>query len=184
MYGIVPLALSIVSPALLGLAPPPSPVAGQQPQCGPSPIGRAIVATAAVSPAAARPRAADPAASGAGPIELFRASDGLFYGIATINGQPLCLLIDTGASIIVLTPEDARRVGAVPAAQPALIAETAGGRHAMASATLSEVAMGNARANRVSAVIAGTGLNVSLLGQNWLSFFKSVTIEGDRMTLD
>lgn len=117
-------------------------------------------------------------------LEIFRATDGLFYGTAEINGTPLCFLIDTGASMIVLTPEDARRAGVAADAAPTVAADTAAGRRAMARVTLDRVAMGRTEASHVSAAVAGNDLGVSLLGQNWLSYFRSVLIEGDRMTLD
>lgn len=116
--------------------------------------------------------------------ELWRAEDGLFYVDAEVNGQPVHFLVDTGASIIVLTAEDARRVGAVPdEAAFQHIADTAGGKSAMAKIKLGQMTVGQTTATSVNAAVAREGLGVSLLGQNWLSYLASVTIEGDRMTL-
>lgn len=116
--------------------------------------------------------------------DLWRASDGLFYINAVINGETVRLLVDTGASMIVLTPEDAQRVGAMPTPSAYTVdADTAGGGSKMARVTLAQMTVGRTAASAVPAVVASDRLGVSLLGQNWLSRIGSVTIEGDRMTL-
>jgi aspartyl protease family protein len=116
--------------------------------------------------------------------DIWRAADGLFYIDAVINGAQVRLLVDTGASMIVLTQEDARRVGAAPADTAYTIAaDTAGGGSRMAPITLAQMRVGQTDASAVPAVVASGGLGVSLLGQNWLSHIGSLTIEGDRMIL-
>ena len=116
--------------------------------------------------------------------ELWRAEDGLFYVDASVNGQTIRFLVDTGASMIVLTAEDAERAGVSPdRASFTRVAETAGGKSRMAGVTLAHMRVGETSASAVPAVVAGEGLGVSLLGQNWLSHLASVTIEGDRMVL-
>jgi clan AA aspartic protease (TIGR02281 family) len=117
--------------------------------------------------------------------DIWRADDGLFYVDAEINGAQIRLLVDTGASMIVLTPADARRVGAAPeAANYTLGAETAAGKSKMAKVTLANMKVGATAAESVPAAVGQEGLGVSLLGQNWLSHLGSVTIEGDRMILN
>lgn len=116
--------------------------------------------------------------------EIWRSDDGLFYVDGSVNGRPVRFLIDTGASMIVLTAEDAQRAGLTTDRSAAVLdAETAGGRSMMAKVTLDSMAIGATRASAVPAAIATSGLRVSLLGQNWLSHLASVTIEGDRMLL-
>lgn len=115
---------------------------------------------------------------------LWRADDGLFYIDARINGTPVKLIVDTGASMTVLSPEDARRVGVDSSSTgPAETAETAGGSSRMSRVTLASMEVGPTSVNGVSAVVASQPLAFSLLGQNWLSRMGSVTIEGDRMIL-
>lgn len=121
---------------------------------------------------------------GPGHLELWREADGLFYVTASINGQPVRFLVDTGASMIVLTAEDARRIGA--AVQPGasqIRTETANGDRSMSRIMLASMQVGATNAAAVPAAVAGDGLRVSLLGQNWLSHIRSVTIDGDRMVL-
>ena len=122
--------------------------------------------------------------AGTGSRELERASDGLFYVDATVNGVSVRFLVDTGASTVVLTAQDARRAGISPAAYRSKTrADTANGGATMSWVTLDHVHVAGTSARRMRAVVAGEGLGVSLLGQSWLSQLGSVTIEGDRMTL-
>lgn len=118
-----------------------------------------------------------------GPMELWRAEDGLFYVSGLVNGQSIRFLVDTGASMIVLTPEDARRVGAAQADNDAIVTETANGTSRMTRVTLASMQVGGTGASAVPAAVAQDGLKVSLLGQNWLSHLDSVRIDGDRMVL-
>ncbi|OYW45801.1 MAG: hypothetical protein B7Z08_00060 [Sphingomonadales bacterium 32-68-7] len=116
--------------------------------------------------------------------ELRRAADGLFYVTAIVNGAPVKFLVDTGASMIVLTAGDAERIGLMPEAEHFDgSAETANGRARTAQVTLDELAVGEIRSRRISAAVVRDGLGVSLLGQNWLSTLASLTIAGDRMVL-
>lgn len=115
---------------------------------------------------------------------LWRAEDGLFYVEAQINGVSVRLIVDTGASMTVLSPDDARRVGLEPEAATATeVAQTANGTSRMARIRLDSVQVGQTSAANVSAVVASQPMESSLLGQNWLSRMDSVTIQGDRMTL-
>jgi aspartyl protease family protein len=115
---------------------------------------------------------------------LWRADDGLFYVDARINGAMVKLIVDTGASMTVLSPDDARRAGVDPSAAAfSDTAQTAAGSSPMARVTLASMQVGETSASSVSAVVASQQLAFSLLGQNWLSRLGSVTIEGDRMTL-
>lgn len=116
--------------------------------------------------------------------EIRRDPDGLFYITALVNGVRVRFLVDTGASIIVLTLNDAGRAGVLSAA-PGFqdSAETAGGQTAMTRVKLARLVAGPAEQRDVDAAVVGDGLDVSLLGQSWLSKFQSVTIRGDRMEL-
>jgi aspartyl protease family protein len=119
-----------------------------------------------------------------GPLELWRAPDGLFYVDGAINGQPVRFVVDTGASMVVLTESDAQRAGVVRNSDgPTVEAQTVSGKSTMAHVTLASMQIGSTGNAAVPAAVAPDGLGVSLLGQSWLSQLASVTIEGDRMIL-
>lgn len=114
--------------------------------------------------------------------EVIRSSDGLFYVTAIVNGVPIRFLVDTGASMIVLRPEDARRAG-VQMKEDAFrhTADTAGGKTAMAKVMLDEVIVGGTTQRALNAAVVRHDMPVSLLGQNWVAQLASLTISGDRM---
>lgn len=121
--------------------------------------------------------------NGIGGVTLMRASDGHFYADARVNGTAVRFLVDTGASGLVLTHEDARRSG-IGAGDYSDRAIGAGGEVRLMPVVLNQIAMGPIVATRVEAYVAEEGsLPVSLLGQSYLSRIGSVSISGDEMVL-
>ena len=115
---------------------------------------------------------------------LTRSTDGHFYADARINGTIIRVLVDTGASMIALTREDAHKIGLTfTESEFTDSAKTAGGTVALKSITLDHVALGPVEASKVDAAIVGPGLHQSLLGQSWLRQVGEVRIVGDTMTL-
>ncbi len=118
--------------------------------------------------------------------ELRRSADGHFYAEAEVNGARVRFLVDTGATHIVLSPRDAKRVAAeLDHRRRAASLRTAGGSAPMHWAMLGHVGIGDRTEQSVRAVVASdqTAVPVSLMGQNMLSRLSSLTIEGDRLTL-
>lgn len=186
MFFLVPLtlALSFDAGAMRTFeAAQSAPVATlcQAPTLGASAPALWVASNIPAESAAANPLV--PTRDGA-PLELWRADDGLFYVYGAINGHDVRFVVDTGASMVVLTASDAQRAGVEAAHDaPVVEAQTAAGKSAMTRVTLSSMRVGNTGVAAAPAVIAPDGLGVSLLGQSWLSQLASVTIEGDRMTL-
>ena len=119
-----------------------------------------------------------------GSIELRRGGDGHFHAEALVNGVPVRFLVDTGASDVVLSLEDARRVGIDPAELSFVgRARTANGVVATAPVRIGTVEFGGFSDSGVAASVGGGELDVSLLGMSYLDRFASISIEGDRMTL-
>lgn len=115
---------------------------------------------------------------------IARSPDSHFYVDAEVNGAPVRFLVDSGASAVVLTPDDASRAGitALPADYTAE-AQTANGTVRLKPVTLDRVAVGGIEAAGVAAAVSEGGLPVSLLGQSYLARLSKVEIEGDRMVL-
>ena len=119
-----------------------------------------------------------------GEITIPRASDGHYYVKAKINGVDISFLIDTGASDIVLTREDAEKVGINVATLPFLgSANTANGTVPIAYTRLAEVRLGSYLDNAVSASISGGEMVKSLLGMSYLGLYDRIEILSDRLVL-
>ena len=118
-----------------------------------------------------------------GTIELRRNADGHFYADVRVNGSYLHMLVDTGASMIALSREDARSAGlATSIGMNDVVGEGADGAVHGEYARLDRVELGPLTAQGLDAVVLNSGQQ-SLLGQSFLSKFTSVQIEGDRMIL-
>ncbi|RMD48571.1 MAG: TIGR02281 family clan AA aspartic protease [Alphaproteobacteria bacterium] len=128
---------------------------------------------------------ARPVADAAGRIVLLRAQDGHFYARAEVNGTPVRFLVDTGASDILLSREDARRVGIDPDALAYYgTARTANGIVRMARVRLETLRLGPIESRDVPAWVGAGEMSGSLLGMSYLAHFARITIDGDRMTLE
>ncbi len=120
----------------------------------------------------------------AGEVVLPRADDGHFYADVTVDGGSANMMVDTGASIVALTADDADAVGvqwSQDAIQP--VARGASGTVYGVPVRLERVQVGQLEAQGVDAVVVPEGLDVSLLGQSFLSKIQRVEIEQDRMVL-
>ncbi len=117
-------------------------------------------------------------------LVLDRADDGHFYAPVRIDTRDYRMLVDTGASMIALTGDDARDIGLdwdPNALQP--VARGASGVVMGVPVTLPEVAVGDFTVRDVDAVIIPAGLPFSLLGQSYLSHIANVQLAGKTMTL-
>ena len=118
-----------------------------------------------------------------GSVELQRQDDGHFYADVLVNGTNIHMLVDTGASGIALSREDAQSAGiATSIGMNDVVGEGADGAIHGEFAQLDRVELGPLSAERLGAVILNNGQQ-SLLDQSFLSKFDSVQIEGDRMVL-
>jgi aspartyl protease family protein len=146
---------------------------------------RAAVVTASdLSALPAVVAAPDPTASASPAAKsLPRASDGLFYATALVNGQPVRFLVDTGASVVTLTAEDARKLDILPDSKATGRADTANGRAVFGWTRIDTVEVAGQRIEDVRAAVLVKDAGVSLLGQNLLSRLGSVRLEKDRLII-
>jgi len=116
-------------------------------------------------------------------IVLDREYNGHFYADVQINGSPIRVLVDTGATGIALSRDDARRAGlAVSAGMFEVVGEGANGDVHGEFVKLDRVSLGSKTVEGIAAVVLDEGEH-SLLGQNFLSKFDTVEIRGDKMYL-
>lgn len=115
---------------------------------------------------------------------LERERNGHFYTHARLNdGELVHFIVDTGASVVVLTVDDATRLG-LPfnPAQFDVVGEGAGGPVRGQDVMLDSVDIDGKRVDDVRAVIL-EGSKLSLLGQSYLSRMGEVQMSGDYMVL-
>ena len=116
-------------------------------------------------------------------VVLERSGDGHFYADVALNGATVRMLVDTGASGVALSRDDARSAGiATSIGMPNVVGEGADGAVHGEVVTIDRMALGNASASGVQAVVLNAGA-MSLLGQDFLRQFKSVEIRDDRMVM-
>jgi len=110
--------------------------------------------------------------------------DGHFHVEALVDNVRVRFLVDTGASEVVLSPADARRLGLhLGNLEFVQRAETANGMVRGAPVTLREVAVGNLRLTDVRASVNAADMSESLLGMTFLSRLGGFEVSGDRLTL-
>lgn len=113
--------------------------------------------------------------------------DGLYYLDAQFTeGGHTRFLIDTGASVTVLTGEDARRLGirADASANGGARLRTAGGMTVARFATIERMNIAGRQLHNIRVAIIENGLPVSLLGQNALTELGTITLGNGRMLID
>lgn len=128
---------------------------------------------------------AERTADGSMRVTLVRSADGQFRARGTVNGTSIEFLVDTGASLVVLTRRAARSAGInVENLADTAVVMTANGRTTAAPVTLGELAIAGISRNRVRAVVAREGaLDVNLLGMSFLETLSRFEFRGDRLAL-
>ena len=118
-------------------------------------------------------------------VKIRKRLDGHFTATTKVNGKSISMIVDTGASTIVLTPEDAKKAGIdVSGLSYRVPVITANGRTVAARIRLNEVAIGPLDRKDVDALVAQPGaLTQSLLGMSFLSRLRSYEFSGDFLTL-
>jgi aspartyl protease family protein len=118
------------------------------------------------------------------PASIERQNDGLFYAYAEINGTPVRFIVDTGSSVVVLKPSDARRAGIAPTQGSRTRVETAGGPSTMRVTTIDRVRLAGQTLSDIDAAVVDGNIETSLLGQSVLAKLESVRIQGGTLRLN
>lgn len=100
---------------------------------------------------------------------ILKSPDGHFWADGEVNGRSVKFLVDTGATAVALTPQDAMKLGVDPAQlHYSYRVVTAGGQIRAASIRLSSITVAGARLDDVEALVIEKGLDTSLLGMTYL----------------
>ena len=118
-------------------------------------------------------------------VEIARGRVGDFSVRAQVNGAPVSMVLDSGASAVVLTQEAAKAAGLpLEVLNYSTMVETANGRTRVAPVTLDRLAVGNIVERSVPALIAQPGqLRSNLLGMSFLDRLESWEVRGDKLLL-
>lgn len=127
-----------------------------------------------------------PASAGfAGEVRLKADARGHFLFPAEVNGRAADFMADTGATLVVLTYEDAARLGLSPQRLDFIgRAQTANGTARVAPVTLDRVRVEDITIRNVPAVVAEKGaLATNLLGMSFLGRLKTFQMRGSELIL-
>jgi aspartyl protease family protein len=131
-----------------------------------------------------QPPVAETAAGGWNEVVIEADRGGHFLMEMAVNGAPVLFLVDTGASAVVLSSDDARRVGLDPRRLTySQRFQTANGVVRAAPVTLREVRVGQFSVYDLPASVNEAPLAVSLLGMSFLSRLAGYEVRGDRLVL-
>jgi len=118
-------------------------------------------------------------------VEVVRGRGGDFAVGVQINGARIPMVLDTGATSVVLTQEAAKAAGLpLEVLDYTVNVDTANGRTRAAPVTLDRLAVGGLIERAVPALVAQPGqLKNNLLGMTFLNRLDSWEVRGDRLRL-
>ena len=124
-------------------------------------------------------------AQSSGKTEILRKrKDGHFSVNALVDGERIRFLIDTGASDIVLSPFDAKRLGLdLVKLKYSKSYNTANGIVKGALIKLSQITIGRINVKNISATVNGVDMEKSLLGMRFLNKLSGFEISGNSLIL-
>jgi len=118
-------------------------------------------------------------------VEVVRGRGGDFSVAAHINGARVPMVLDTGASSVVLTQDAAKAAGLpLEVLDYTVNVDTANGRTRAAPITLDRLTVGGLTERAVPALVVQAGqLKSSLLGMTFLNRLASWEVRGDRLRM-
>ncbi len=118
-------------------------------------------------------------------VEVVRGRGGDFAVSARVNGARVPMVLDSGASSVVLTQEAAKAAGLpIEVLTYTINVDTANGRTRAAPVTLDRIAVGSLTERSVPALVAQAGeLKHNLLGMSFLNRLASWEVRGDTLRM-
>ncbi|WP_298359666.1 TIGR02281 family clan AA aspartic protease [Rhodoblastus sp.] len=153
---------------------------------GPPAAPRAQIGAAPPAPNdSAPPAAAQLSHASFGVVELEPDRNAQYRTDIEIDGTSLSAMVDTGATFVTLTAEDARRLNIEPPASAYNIpVQTANGTSKVAHVRLREIRVNDIAIRDVDALVAPPGaLNITLLGMSFLKKLESFHVADGRFVM-
>ena len=117
-------------------------------------------------------------------VVLEAGAHGRFTVAAWVDGTDIDFVVDTGASAVVLSPDDASRLDLHPSnLDYDTVFSTANGEVRAAMVTLRELRIGPIELDDVKAAVFQSPMGMSLLGMTALGRLRGYEVQGDRMIL-
>lgn len=123
-------------------------------------------------------------ARAAAPVRATRSADGLFYVMAQAGPHQLRFLIDTGASMTVVSRADAEALNLTIRQQPGPALRTVGGMVSGGWAKLPSLRIGGREITDVDVIVVDHGAPAPLLGQNALSRLGPVVLDANEVVIN
>jgi aspartyl protease family protein len=126
-----------------------------------------------------------PVDGASGTVSITAGDYGHFQTQAEINGRDVDVMVDTGASLVALTYEDAARAGVfVNPSDFTQLAQTANGMARVAPITISRISIGEITVHNVQAVVSERGASErTLLGMSFLGRLSRVEMRSGTLVL-
>lgn len=117
-------------------------------------------------------------------VVLPRDRNGHFYAEVSADSGKVMMLVDTGATVVALTANDAAMLGVDwSPAQIRPVARGASGDVSGVPVVIDRIDVGGIEARGVQGIVVPEGLDISLLGQSFLAKINRVEVSGDQMVL-
>ena len=120
-----------------------------------------------------------------GTVSIAAGAYGHFLTQAQIDGRSIDVMVDTGASLVALTYEDAKSVGLfIKPSDFTSVAQTANGSTRVAPVTISRISIGEITVRNVPAVVSARGASErTLLGMSFLKRLTRVEMRAGMLVL-
>lgn len=123
------------------------------------------------------------AAGGVRKVVLMAGPGGHFVGNGKINGASVRFLVDTGATEVALSAQEADRIGLQYSSGERILMGTANGQVVGFQVHLNSVRIGEVEVYNVAAIVSATPMPFVLLGNSFLTHFQLYR-ENDQLTLE
>jgi len=115
---------------------------------------------------------------------VVRSADGHYWAEAVVDGRPMRMLVDTGASVVTLSRADAEKAGVrVIAGDFTRTLTTASGPVKAAPVVLSSLTVAGVQLRAVDALVVDAEMPASLLGMSYLGRLSGFEARPEGLTL-